>query len=333
MKKILMLLTGGTISMQFEASGTAYVNPGNSDKLVKNQLPELGELADIDTITLFHEDSSNIGPKHWAILSKTIEEHYKKYDGFVILHGTDTMAYTASALSFSLKNLDKPVILTGSQVPLVNLRSDARRNVINAVEVSTLPLNEVAICFNDKLFRGNRSTKMSIGDFDAFRSPNYAPLAEIGLHIETRFTKERSKAPFYSEALFDDNISLINLFPGLRTAAILAMIKAQNPKGIVIEAFGSGNMPVTGDSSILPVLHYCKDQHITVLIVSQAVYDAVDLTKYENGKMAFEAGAISARDMTVEASITKLMYLFGVHKTMNLVNQQLMIPLAGEFTL
>jgi len=333
MKKILMLLTGGTISMQFEASGTAYVNPGNSDKLVKNQLPELGELADIDTITLFHEDSSNIGPKHWVVLSKTIEEHYKKYDGFVILHGTDTMAYTASALSFSLKNLDKPVILTGSQVPLVNLRSDARRNVINAVEVSTLPLNEVAICFNDKLFRGNRSTKMSIGDFDAFRSPNYAPLAEIGLHIETRFTKERSKAPFYSEALFDDNISLINLFPGLKTAAILAMIKAQNPKGIVIEAFGSGNMPVTGDSSILPVLHYCKDQHITVLIVSQAVYDAVDLTKYENGKMAFEAGAISARDMTVEASITKLMYLFGVHKTMNLVNQQLMIPLAGEFTL
>ena len=328
-----MLLTGGTISMQFEASGTAYVNPGNSDKLVKNQLPELGELADIDTITLFHEDSSNIGPKHWVVLSKTIEEHYKKYDGFVILHGTDTMAYTASALSFSLKNLDKPVILTGSQVPLVNLRSDARRNVINAVEVSTLPLNEVAICFNDKLFRGNRSTKMSIGDFDAFRSPNYAPLAEIGLHIETRFTKERSKAPFYSEALFDDNISLINLFPGLKTAAILAMIKAQNPKGIVIEAFGSGNMPVTGDSSILPVLHYCKDQHITVLIVSQAVYDAVDLTKYENGKMAFEAGAISARDMTVEASITKLMYLFGVHKTMNLVNQQLMIPLAGEFTL
>jgi len=243
------------------------------------------------------------------------------------------MAYTASALSFSLKNLDKPVILTGSQVPLVNLRSDARRNVINAVEVATLPLNEVAICFNDKVFRGNRSTKMSIGDFDAFLSPNYAPLAEIGLHIETFFTKERAKAPFYSEALFDDNVNIINLFPGLKTDAILAMLKAQNPKGIVIEAFGSGNMPVTGDSSILPVLNYCSEQKITVLVVSQAVYDEVDLSKYENGKMAFEAGAISARDMTVEASVTKLMYLFGVHKTMHLVNQQLMIPLAGEFTL
>jgi len=333
MKKILMILTGGTISMQFEASGTAYVNPGNSETLVKKQLPELGELAEIDTITLFHEDSSNIGPKHWTILSKTIEEQYKKYDGFVILHGTDTMAYTASALSFSLKNLDKPVILTGSQVPLVNLRSDARRNVINAIEVATLPLNEVAICFNDKVFRGNRSTKMSIGDFDAFRSPNYAPLAEIGLHIETSFTKERAKAPFYAKASFEENISLIHLFPGLKTDAIMAMLKAQTPKGIIIEAFGSGNMPVTGNTSILPVLNYCREREITVLVVSQAVYDEVDLTKYENGKMAFEAGAISARDMTVEASVTKLMYLFGVYKTMHLVNQQLMIPLVGEFTL
>lgn len=319
--------------MQFEQSGTSYIDTHTSEHIVKQELPELRQLAEIDTLSLFHEDSSNITPIHWIKLAQTIAEHYQQYDGFVVLHGTDTMAYTASALSFALKNLTKPVILTGSQVPLVSVRSDARRNLINAVEVATLPLHEVAVCFNDKVFRGNRSTKMSIGDFDAFSSPNYPALAKIGIHIETNFSIEAPKSGFYTEPLFDTQIGLLKLFPGLSSGALLALLKSSTYKGIVLEAFGAGNMPVKGASSILPVLDYCNQHQISVLITSQAAFDAVDLQKYENGRLALEYGALSAGDMTCEAAVTKMMYLFGKYQQYHLVNQQLMIPIAGEMSL
>ncbi|TNE74124.1 asparaginase [bacterium] len=333
MKKILLIQTGGTISMQFGKSGTSYMDSQVSENVVKQELPELQQLADIDILGLFYEDSSNLNPEHWKKLANAIAEHYQKYDGFVVLHGTDTMAYTASALSYALKNLTKPVILTGSQVPLVSIRSDARRNLINAVEVATLPLHEVALCFNDKVFRGNRSTKMSIGDFDAFSSPNFLPLAKIGIHIETNFSIDTPRAEFYAEPVFDQDVLLIKLFPGLQSEVLLKMVQAISVKGIVIEAFGAGNMPVSGSTSVIPLLDYCRENAIAVLVTSQAAYDAVDLAKYENGRLALEHGALSAGDMTCEAAITKMMYLYAKYTHTHLVNQQLMIPIAGEMTL
>ena len=190
MKKIMLIQTGGTIAMAFDQAENDSIH-GWSD-VISNEVPELKSIADIDMHHLFLEDSSNINHTHWSKLALLIKKYYGNYDGFIILHGTDTMAYTASALSFCLQNIQKPVILTGSQVPMAQLRSDARRNLVNAVEMATMDINEVAICFNDYLFRGNRSTKTSIGDFDAFTSPNYPPLAEIGISIEQKKKEKKT---------------------------------------------------------------------------------------------------------------------------------------------
>lgn len=330
MKKILLLQTGGTISM----GGTGHLHQLDREawgKVLKNQIPELNKMADIEVEHLFAEDSSDIHHRHWQLIAETVEKHYDAYDGFVILHGTDTMAYTASALSFCLRNLDKPVILTGSQVPLSNLRSDARRNLINSIEIATMSLNEVAICFNDHVYRGNRSTKMSIGDFDAFASPNYPPLAEIGLHIELRDTQlPANDQDLHITNRFDDRLLLLKSFPGLNSSHV-------NPdwsqlRAIVLEAFGSGNFPLKDPEGIWPLLKKGFKNNILIIITSQAPYDSVDLTKYESGHRALDRGALGAGDMTVEATITKLMHLLGQSDDNDYIRKNFQEPIAGEIT-
>ena len=332
MKKILLIETGGTIAMRISQSNDPVeIDPWRSPYIVQESMPELDRLADISTRNLFSEDSSNLNPRHWVRIAQTIDEHYHSFDGFVILHGTDTMAYTASALSFCLNNLNKPVVLTGSQVPLMSIRSDARRNLINAIEVATMSFNEVMICFNDRVFRGNRTTKMSIGDFDAFASPNFPPLAEIGLQIQTRFQGDSPGKPFQVSADFDNRVFVLKLFPGLDPRFLYPLLE-EPPHVLIIEAFGSGNLPISGPYNLLPIVKQCREKGVTIVIRSQADYDSVDLTKYRSGKELSALGAIGAGDMTTESAVTKMMYLLAHDDAKVDIAERFITPIAGEIT-
>lgn len=331
MKRILIIQTGGTIAMQIkDIAGFTRAVPHPTDFL-ESRIPELSKIAHIEIIDLFFKDSSDVNPEDWKKLAGTIFENYSLFDGFVILHGTDTMAYTASALSFCLKNLGKPVILTGSQIPMAIIRSDASRNLINAIEMATMPLNEVAICFNDHIFRGNRSTKISVGDFDAFSSPNYPPLADIGLNISLNYQIAPGTTKFSINPVFDDRVFLLRLFPGLNPD-YLFRFPVEGLRAVIIEAFGCGNFPVTGRHSLLPFFEKCIEQEILLIITSQAAQDAADLSKYESGRIAHSMGIISAGDMTTEATVTKIMYLLGTHDNQQAVRELFNHPLAGEIS-
>lgn len=310
MKKILLLQTGGTIAMHFDKDGKE-LDPAKWTEVMYGEMPELSKIADIDIQNVFFEDSSDIHRRHWKELSEQIDTRFDEYDGFVILHGTDTMAYTASALSFALQGITKPVILTGSQVPMSNIRSDARRNLINSIELATYGIHEVAICFNDHLYRGSRSTKMSIGDFDAFASPNYPALAEVGIEIklsEDLLQNHQDMRRCYSS--FDDSVQVIKVHPNLNPK-FLEYFDLDQTKAVILEAFGSGNIPSKGEYNLLPFVEKCIGQYCYVLVTSQAAYDAVNLTHYASGKALKKLGALSAGEMTMEATLTKTMNLLG----------------------
>lgn len=307
MKKIQLIQTGGTIAMH-SGDGRAELDIDKFTSLLYDEMPELSTIADLSTEQIFFEDSSDITPIHWQKLSRHIQSNYDSYDGFVILHGTDTMAYTASALSFSLINIGKPIIFTGSQVPMSNIRSDAHRNVINAVELATHPVYDVAICFNDRLYRGNRTSKMSIGDFDAFASPNFPVLAEVGIDIDLKYKHKKPSQELSCNPQFDNNIHVIKLYPGLNTE-MLSCLDLTRTKAVIIEAFGSGNFPIEGEYSLIPFMEKCIDNNCRVIITSQAAYDSVDLNQYKSGRAAKKIGALSAGDMTMEATTTKTMHL------------------------
>lgn len=329
MKRILLLQTGGTISMQFEKNGVV-LNQEKWSHILYQQMPELAQIADIHIENVFFEDSSDVSPTHWEILANLIYSRYQEYDGFVVLHGTDTMAYSASALSFALNPRNKPVIFTGSQVPMSNIRSDARRNLVNAIELATYPIHEIAICFNDHLFRGNRSTKMSIGDFNAFESPNFPPLAEIGININLSADVIcNDDVEPRCNSRFDDAIHVIKIHPAINTRA-LDCLDLSTFKAVIIEAFGIGNMPIKGTHNMLPFIKKCREQKCRVIITSQAAYDAVNLEHYSSGRAVKELGGLSAGEMTMEAAITKTMYLLGLNLDENEFNSLFLSNLAGE---
>ena len=306
--RLLLLHTGGTLMMQ-RATNAGALKPDvyTSDLLV--ELPILKNVAEIETRVLYNLDSSDIEPEHWVELASAVHDEMDHYDGFVVVHGTDTMAYTASALAFLLPGLDKPVVLTGAQRPLTAVRTDARTNLVDACEVATMKVPEVGIVFSSRLYRGCRATKLDAWSMSAFGSPGSPPLAELGLGIQLapHVLAPRAHRPF--DPRIDPRVLCVRMFPGLDPKLLLGALSA-GVKGMVFEAFGAGNVPRLG-RSLIGVIESARAIDVPVVIVSQCPRGAVDLNAYEGGAAAEAAGAISGGDMTSEAALTKLMVAIG----------------------
>ena len=273
------------------------------------QLPVLGEIAEVDSHVLSMIDSSDMVPSLWVELARVVHGALDRYDGVVVIHGTDTMAYTASALAFLLEDLDRPVILTGSQRPLDEIRTDARQNLIDAFQLATMAIPEVGIAFASKLLRGCRTSKVDAWGYDAFDSPMCPPLAKLGVGVELAPHILRPRARRAFDPRLETNVLAVRLFPGL-DPTLLSRALDTGLKGLVLKAFGAGNVP-TMQSSLIPVIEKATHLDIPVIIVSQCHRAHVELGRYESGAKAQAAGAIGAADMTDEAALTKLMVVLG----------------------
>ncbi|MDB4945254.1 MAG: L-asparaginase cytoplasmic [Labilithrix sp.] len=334
MPRLLLLLTGGTLMMRPAVAG-ASVRPGaitldeeRASRDLVAEVPSLGRVADFDTRILFHMDSANMQPADWLVLAREVHTQLPRYDGIVVVHGTDTMAYTASALAFILGRLPKPVVLTGSQKPLVEIRTDARQNLIDASTVATLAVPEVTITLGARALRGARATKRDAWGFRAFDSPNLAPLVELGLGVEvgSHVLPAAELAPF--DERLEPRVLAVRVFPGLDPALVLGAIRA-GVKGLVLEAYGTGTLPNLG-GSLIPALEEARRRDIPVMVVSQCLQAFVQLGQYEGGAAAEAAGAISAGDMTVEAALAKMMVGLGRHGSGDALRAYLADSVVGE---
>ena len=322
-----------------EESGS--LKPFNVDGLI-SAIPEMAQLhCHIEVDTLDEPiDSSNITPQHWERLAKRIEQDYNSFDGFVILHGSDTMAYTASALSFMFEGLTKPIILTGSQLPVGVPRSDARENLITAIEIAghytkgepTVP--EVCIYFEYSLYRGNRAHKFNSENFEAFLSVNYPPLAMAGVNI--RFDHSAIQQPWLDRPFqvhygFDEHVAVIRLFPGLNPDLLLSVAKSGKIKGLIIETFGAGNVP--NNAEFNQAIEEVINDGIVVLNITQCKGGRVEMGRYETSSRLKRLGIVSGHDMTMESAITKLMFLLGQGYKNDALKTLMEQPLRGEITL
>lgn len=283
-------------------------------------------------------DSSNMQPKYWIEIAQVIQAHYESYDGFVVLHGSDTMAYTASALSFMLENLNKPVILTGSQLPLGMVRTDGRENFVTALEIASATIDntpivpEVAIYFENQLMRGNRTIKFNAENFEAFRSPNYPPLATVGIHI--KYNHAQIRKPNFKKLRLNTNlctdIAILKLFPGITENAVRAILKTEGLRGVVFETYGTGNAPT--EKWLLDLLAEAVISGIVILNVTQCQGGSVEMEKYQTGMALKKIGVLTGKDITSEAAIAKMMYVLGNSKTLSEINSMMLTVLAGEIT-
>lgn len=340
LNKVLLIYTGGTIGMGHNPD-TGALEPLNFDHLLSN-FPEFALLpTEVDTYQFTPPiDSSDMSLRRWAQLVRIIADNYEAYDGFVVLHGTDTMAYTASALSFMLENLTKPVILTGSQLPIGQLRTDGKENLLTSIELAAAfgedgrpMVPEVCIYFSGRLLRGNRSTKESADGFNAFNSFNYPHLCEAG--VEFQFNPHYILKPDYSKPMIphmsmDPNVVVFSLFPGIQENVVRHMFEAPELRGIVMRSFGSGNAPQK--PWLMRLLKDATQRDVTVVNISQCVAGFVKMGRYDTGFQLQDAGVVSGGDSTVESAITKLMFLQAHYKDVRAIRSLMGRSICGEIT-
>lgn len=337
---ILLIYTGGTIGM-IKNPETGALESFNFDHLL-NHVPEIRQLnINIDTIAFTPPiDSSDMEPELWSRIVTIIEENYEKYDGFVILHGTDTMSFTASALSFMLEDLMKPVILTGSQLPIGALRTDGKENLITAIEIAAAKnaegnpmVPEVCVFFHEKLMRGNRTTKINSESFGAFGSNNYPNLAKAGTDIQF-FTRNIKKyvpgLKLKAHHEYNSNIVIFSLFPGIQQEVVETLLCAEELKGIIFRTYGAGNAPQK--KWLVDALRKATAEGKVIINITQCAGGSVHMERYETGLQLLEAGVISGHDSTVEAALTKLMYLLGKELPVEEVRRRMGKSLAGEIS-
>ena len=338
-KNILLIYTGGTIGMVKDYKTNSLL-PFDFSNLEK-RIPELKQLdCSIKTITFKKPiDSSNMSPKYWIDILEIIQEHYENTDGFVVLSGSDTMSYTASAISFMLENLCKPVIFTGSQLPIGDLRTDAKENVITAIQIASAYKNdepvikEVGLYFEYKLYRANRTTKINSEHFDAFASPNFPFLAESGVHLKFEdhlLIKQKNNNKLKIRKKLNQNVVILKLFPGITPKTIQTILNIKELKGVVLETYGSGNAPTNPE--IIKILRKAIEKGIQIVNVTQCITGTVNMGQYETSTQLKEIGVINGKDITSEAAIAKLMYLLGEEIKMPYFKKYFEKPLRGEMS-
>jgi L-asparaginase len=338
-RKILLIYTGGTIGMITDPA-TGVLKPFNFEQITK-EVPELNKLdCEIKTFSFDQPiDSSNMTPEVWIQLAGIISSNYVYFDGFVVLHGSDTMAYTASALSFMIKNLDKPIVFTGSQLPIGIIRTDGKENLITAIEVAAAcddnerPLvPEVSVYFEYKLYRANRTTKLSADHFNAFASFNYPMLAEAGITIDYNLSviQKPTHLPVEFITEIDTNVGVLKVFPGISPAYVQHFFKTPNLRGVILETFGAGN--ASSSPLFLSAIKQALQEGIVIVNVTQCKSGKVNQQKYETGRGLEEAGVIGGNDITFEAALTKMMVLLGMFKDGNDVKHFFNHSWSGEIT-
>lgn len=336
---ILIIYTGGTIGMMKDYK-TNVLKSFNFNHIY-NSIPELNHLdCSIETISFAEPlDSSNVNPKHWEEIANIIQENYHKVDGYVVLHGSDTMSYSASAISFMVENLDKPIIFTGSQLPIGDLRTDAKENMITAIEIAAAQMEgkpritEVCIYFEYKLYRANRTTKISAAQFKAFDSPNYPILAESGVELKfysNNFAPNRKEEKLIFRKIQNHNILLIKIFPGITQDVLNHLLNTPDLKGVIMETYGSGNAPTY--SWFLNLLSNTLQKGIPVIDITQCVAGSVVLGKYETSIELLKMGLIDGKDITTESAITKLMYLLSIPEANGKIKEYFEKSLRGEIS-